>query len=221
MSPTLLQLLMAGEYLCPVSHPNEFNALDASDELCERVSQWLSQMDMRLARVGADGAFFMAPAKFTDAVTSRIRAELREFRDTYGPAVRMLDFIRQAKGENATCSPGERIQLVELETAVTASTTLNAQLRTLLELIFAGNPRNSDRENLQKLMEHLRKDGYAIVADRASDTYQLTGKVEQLYAALSFLDDNKAIEEQDVADQLELVDDAGPDTTQRDLGVEA
>lgn len=218
MSPTLLQLLMAGEYLCPVSHPDEFNALDMSDDLCERVNDWLSQMDMRLARVGTEGAFFMAPAKFTDAVIKGIRADLRDFRDTYGPAVRMLDFIRQAKAENATCSPGERIQLVELEAAVTASTTLTAQLRNLLEVVFAGNPRNTDRENLQKLMEHLRKEGYVIVADRVSDTYQVTGKVEQLYAALSFLDDNKAIEEQDIDDQLELGDEAGLDAAQQNLG---
>lgn len=208
MSPSLLQLLMAGEYLCPVRYPDEFNSLSNSAEEVEHVNRWLGEIDMRLARIGEDGAYFMTPAKYTDKVTSRIRAELREFRDVYGPAVRMLDYIRQAKAENALCSPGERIQLVELESLVNGSTTLSAQLRTLLDVIHNGNPRVSDRENLQRLMEHLSKDGYAILVDKGSDTYQVTGKVEQLYAALSFLDDNKAIEEHDVDDQLELPDDA-------------
>jgi hypothetical protein len=208
MSPQMLELLLAGEYLCPVRYPDEFNALDSSDDLCGRVSDWLGHMDRRLARVGEDGAFFMAPAKFTDKVTSRIRAELRDFRDTYGPAVRMLDFIRQTNPENVMCSLGERIQLVDLESAVNGSTTLGSQLRNLLDVIHGGNARISDRENLHRLMEHLCKDGYVILLDRSTDTYQITGKVEQLYAALSFLDDHKVIEEQDIDDQLELADEA-------------
>ena len=208
MSPDLLQLLMAGEYLCPVRYPDEFNALNNSADQVENVNQWLTDIDMRLARIGDDGAFFMAPAKYTDRITTRIKAELRDFRDVYGPAVRMLDFIRQTKSENALCSPGERIQLVELETLVNGSTTLSAQLRALLDVIHSGNPRVSDRENLQRLMEHLAKDVYVILVDKGSDTYQVTGKVEQLYAALSFLDDNKVIEERDVDDQLELSEDS-------------
>jgi hypothetical protein len=162
---------------------------------------------MRLARVGADGAWFMAPDRVTDSVASKLRAELREFRDRYGPPVRMLDFIRQTNPANRSCSTGERIQLVELETLVNQSTTLMAHLQALVELIKGGNSRFTVRENLRKLMEHLCNDGYMHLADKGTDTYQVTGKIEQLYSVLTFLDENKAIDDFEADDQLELTVD--------------
>lgn len=206
MNANALQLLLAGEYLCPVRYPDEFNAINGSVDEAERVNAWLAPIGMRLARIGADGAFFMTPAAYTDKITTRIKGELREFRDTYGPAVRMLDFIRQVRAENALCSPGERLQLADLETTITGRETLSTQLRSLIDIIHNGNARVSDRENLERLMEHLERDGYVLLVDKSSGTYQVTGKIEQLYAALTFLDENKAIEEDLANDQLDLGD---------------
>ena len=207
MNPNTLHLLLAGEYICEIRYPDAFRGLDSVEDR-EATDAWLRKIGMRLARVGEAGAWFMAPELVTEKVAAKLRAELREFRDTYGPALLMLDFIRQSNGENALCSPGERIQLVTLETQVSASTTLAAQLRELVQnTVLSASMRFSDRENLRKLMEHLAKDGYVILADKATETYQITGKVEQLYAVLTFLDENKAIDEQDVQDQLDLPED--------------
>lgn len=88
-----------------------------------------------------------------------------------------------------------------------ASSNLSADLKALLEIIHNGSPRVSDRENLKRLMDHLTKDGYMIVVDKGCDTYQVTGKIEQLYAALDFLDDNEVIEpDGEQNDQLDLLD---------------
>lgn len=209
MNPSTLQLLLAGEYICEYTHADAFRALESEEER-DAADAWLRKLGMRLARIGEAGAWFMAPELVTDKVATKLRGELREFRDTYGPALLMLDFIRQSNGERALCAPGERIQLVALETQVSTSTTLAAQLRDLvLGTILGGSQRYSDRENLRKLMEHLAKDGYTVLADRATETWQITGKVEQLYAVLTFLDENKVIAEEDVQDQLELPDEGG------------
>jgi hypothetical protein len=209
MNPNTLQLLLAGEYICEFKHPDAFRSLDSPEDR-DAADAWLRKLGMRLARIGEAGAWFIAPEHVNDKVTAKLRGELREFRDTYGPALLMLDFIRQSNGERALCTPGERIQLVGLETQVSTSTTLAAQLRELVQgTILGGSQRFSDRENLRKLMEHLAKDGYTVLADRATETWQITGKVEQLYAVLTFLDENKVIADDDVQDQLELPDEGG------------
>jgi hypothetical protein len=209
VNPQTLELLLKGEYVCEYAFPDAWRSLENVADR-EAVNAWLGRLGMRLARVGDTGAFFMAPETVTEKVSTRLRAELRDFRDTYGPALKMLDFIRQSNGEMALCAPGERIQLVGLEGQVTNSTTLAAQLQDLVQTtIHAASTRFTVRENLRKLMDHLASDGYAILADRATETYQVTGKVEQLYAVLTFLDENKVIDDQEVHDQLELGDETG------------
>jgi hypothetical protein len=209
MNPQTLQLLLAGEYICEYRYQDAHRSLDSVNER-EAVNGWLRGLGMRLARVGESGAWFMAPEVVSEKVQGKLRAELREFRDTYGPALLMLDFIRQVNGEHALCSPGERIQLVTLESQVATSTTLAAQLRDLVQnTILAASARFTDRENLRKLMDHLARDGYVVLASRETETYQVTGKVEQLYSVLTFLDENKVIEDQDVHDQLDLGDEPG------------
>jgi hypothetical protein len=205
MNASVLQLLLAGEYLCNVRYPNEYKALEP-EAARDQVNAWLRHINMRLARIGASGAWFMTADMVTDRIATKFKGEMRDFRDVYGPAVRMLDFIRQTNPENPHCSPGERIQLVELEQLVYGSTTLSAQLRALIDVIHNGNSRVTDRENLRRLLEHLRKDGYVQLVDAGTESYVVTGKIEQLYAVLTFLDENKAIEEGDADDQLDLTD---------------
>jgi hypothetical protein len=203
---------MAGEYICPVCYPNEYGALE-SESARDEVDAWLLNLNMRLARVGDDGAWFMSHSAITDRAITFVKGELLKFRDEYGPAVLMLDFIRQAKAENAQCVPGERIQLVELEMLVNGSTTLSAQLRSLVDVIHSGGARLSDRENLRRLMDHLAKDGYTMLIDKGTDAYRVTGKVEQLYCVLAYLDDNKLIDESGPDDQLDLVDSIPSDSS--------
>ncbi|WP_218383374.1 hypothetical protein [Acidovorax sp. sic0104] len=185
-------------------YPNEFEILQ--DELQqEQIDGWLAGINMRLARLNETGAFFMAPLVVTSDDHARLRRELLDFRDVYGPAIVMLDLIRQADSLGITLSPGEYIPLYELEQAVVNQGTLEMLLRTKLAVINEGNPRNSVRENLRRLLMHLAKDGYVFLASKETETYRVTGKIEQLYAVLQFLSENRVIPDTDV-DESEIED---------------
>lgn len=202
MSPNLLKLLMSGEYICPIRYRNEYELLDVEAEQ-EAVDGWLRHLGMRLARVNDAGAFFMAPSTIGPKETTQVRAELVKFRDEFGPAVRLLDFIRQVKAENSLMSPGEYIQLVELDMAVAESSSLEAQLKTLQSVIHNSAQRLSRRESLKRLVEHLCKDGYLVLVSKDTETYQVSGKIEQMYAVLSFLDENQVIPNDEIDDQID------------------
>lgn len=218
MNASALKLLLAGEYVCSVRYRDEFDSLKDEDEQ-EEVNRWLEKLNFRLARIGDGGAFFMAPAYVGQKEITQVKNELLRFRDEYGPAVLLLDFIRQTDAGRVFLSPGEYIALYELEAAVSQSTMLEAQLKGLLGVISNAAQRNTNHENLRRLLEHLVKDGYAILANKDSGTYQITGKIEQLYAVLQFLDENKVIpdaevDDRDAEDSTDLVDAAqadGPD----------
>jgi hypothetical protein len=199
MNAGVLRLLWEGAYICPVRHPLEYEILaDPSEQ--EEVGAWLLHANLRLARLGEEGAFYMAPDVIGAADVTRIKGELAKFRDTYGPAVLLLDFIRQSDVGTRLLVPGEYIILYELEKAVSQSSVLETQLKSLIGVISNAAQRNSNHENLRRLLEHLLRDGYVVVANKDTGAYQVTGKIDQLYAVLQFLDENKVVPDQEVDD---------------------
>lgn len=214
MNSMCTRLLLAGEYICAVRYRQAFEILQDQGEQDE-INAWLGALNMRLARVREDGAFFMAPLVVSVDDQAKLRRELLAFRDVYGPAVQLLDFIRQADSLGLQLSPGELIPLYELEKAVLNSGTLEILLRSRLSVIHEGNARNTVRENLRRLLMHLAKDGYLHLASKETEMYQVTGKIDQLYVVLDYLSNSGVakstdVDESEVADP-DLVDQAGFD----------
>lgn len=206
MNAKVLKILLAGEYICPVRYRSEFELLkDVSEQ--EEVNTWLLALGMRLGRIGDEGAFFLSHDYIGPKEITQVKNELLKFRDEYGPAVLLLDFIRQTDLSRVQLSPGEYIALYELEAAVSQSSTLETHLKGLVNYISHAAMRNTNHENLRKLLDHLTKDGYMVLVNKDSGTYQVTGKIEQLYAVLQFLDDNKVIPDTEVDDHSDFDDD--------------
>jgi len=162
---------------------------------------------MRLARLGDEGAYFLAYDYIGPKEITQVKNELLKFRDEYGPAVLLLDFIRQADAGRVQLSPGEYIVLYQLEAAVSQSSMLETQLKSLLSVITNAAMRNTNHENLRRLLDHLARDGYVVLANKDTGAYQVTGKIEQLYAVLQFLDENKVVPDTEVDDREEVQDD--------------
>ena len=206
MNAKVLKLLLAGEYICPVRYRTEFELLaDATER--EEVDSWLLSLGMRLARLGDEGAFFLAYDYIGPKEITQVKNELLKFRDEYGPAVLLLDFIRQADAGRVQLSPGEYLVLYQLEAAVSQSSMLETQLKGLLSVITNAAMRNTNHENLRRLLDHLARDGYVVLANKDTGAYQVTGKVEQLYSVLQFLDENKVVADTEVDDREEVQDD--------------
>jgi hypothetical protein len=202
----VLRLLLAGEYLCPIRYNPEFELLQDDAER-EEVDTWLQHLGMRTARLGDEGAFFLAFDRIGPKQVTQVKNELLKFRDEYGPAVMMLDLIRQSETSRVQLTPGEYIMLYQLEEAVAQSSTLESQLKGLLGVITNAATRNTNHENLRRMMDHLSKDGYVVLANKDTGAYQVTGKIEQLYAVLRFLDENKVIPDTEIDDREDVEDD--------------
>jgi hypothetical protein len=207
MRSQTLRCLLDGNYICEYAFPQEYVYL-TSDNNETFVNEWLSAIDMRLARVGDDGPFFMAPQSLSTDDNARIREEFLRFRDVYGPAIRMLQVIRNAKDE-FSLNPGEYIQHAELVQRINEIAALAEQLRSLVGVIRETDARYTNAELVKRLLEHLRKDGYLVIVDAATEMYRSTGKVMQLTQVLRFLGENAefARTSQDESEAIEVVDD--------------
>lgn len=220
MNARALRLLLEGAYVCNIRYRDEFTALEDSDEQDE-VNDWLAKVNMRLARLGETGAFFMAPAHIGAREVTQVRAELLSFRDKYGPQIQMLDLIRQAGQDNIMLAPGEYIARYSLEEAVSQSTLLEGQLKSLINVISGAAQSNSVLANLQRLLDHLTKDGYLVLVNKDTGTYQVCGKIEQIYSVLQFLSDQGAIPDSEVDDQAPEKDEGDlVDLARGEMGLE-
>ena len=168
-----LRCLLDANYICEIAFAKEYSYLTTENNQ-EFVNEWLSAIDMRLARVADDGPFFMAPVTLSTDDNARIREEFLRFRDVYGPAIRMLQLVRNAKDE-FSLNPGEYIQHAELAQRVNEVGALSEQLRSLVGIIRESDARYTNSELVKKLLEHLRRDGYLVVVDAATEMYRSTG----------------------------------------------
>lgn len=191
MQSQTLNALLAGQFICPIAFEQEFE--DLQDPVTrDEIEQWLAKIDRRLARIGEEGAFFVAPMQIMAQHTTKVREDLKDFRDTYGPMVSMLNLIRVSK-EGFTCSPGDFVQLAEIERGINESPTLEMQLRALVGVIDGSSLKNTNRDFLKRMLEHLKRAGYLVISNPQNETYRVTGKIDHLHAVLDFIAEQKPV----------------------------
>ena len=187
MKPETLNTLLSGHFVCQYAFPEAYADLSEPGEL-ERVDHWLQSLDRRLARLGDDGAFFVAPLQVhTNEQVTKVKADLSRFRDVYGLLVEMLNLVRLTK-EGFRGVPGDYVQLADVLVKVNEDTTLVSRLRELR--IPGTDSRLSNNELLRKMLEKLRSDGYLVVSNPSTETYQITGKVDHLHTVMQYLVEN-------------------------------
>ena len=146
----------------------------------------------RPARLGEGGAFFVAPMQIMAPHIAKVRDDLKAFRDTYGPMVSMLNLIRISK-EGFTCSPGDFVQLAEIERGINESSTLEMQLRALVGVISGSSLKNTNRDFLKRMLEHLKSAGYLVISNPQNETYRVTGRIDHLHAVLEFIAEQQPV----------------------------
>lgn len=216
MKNSVRQLLLGGAYICPHAHPQDYEALQDPSTRAE-VNLWLGGIDKRLARVFEDdGAFFMAPLTLGSSDLAKVKEDLVRFRDVYGPTILVLNLIRQTDLDNPAFQAGDLVQVAQLETAVSASLSLENQIRSLFGVVKGLVRETSNRVILKRLMEYLREEGVAILVNAKTDVYRLTGKVDQIHQVLEFISEHEPViqdtlldQTEDDADQSDLLSDEG------------
>lgn len=184
MKPETLSTLLAGHFVCQYAFPDAYADLTETGH-ADAVNQWLGSLDRRLARLGDDGAFFVAPmGVHTSEHIAKVKGDLARFRETYGLLTEMLNLVRMAK-EGFRGVPGDYVQLADLVLLVNEDSTLVARLRELR--IPGADARMSNHEVLRRMLEKLKVEGYLVLTNPSTEMYQLTGRVDHLHAVLRYL----------------------------------
>lgn len=203
-----LEALLAGQFICSIAFPLEYEDLQ-DEQVREAVSRWLAPLERRLARVNANGAFYMAPELIGTDEVRQVREEMRAYRDIYAPAFMALDLIRQADPDSVALEPGEYVQASRLETALGINPALEMQLNSLSGSIRRFVLKNSMRDRIDAVLDHLTAEGFLVRVEKDRANYRFTGRVEHLWAIAEFIEQNEPIAKEIDTDnaQEDLADD--------------
>lgn len=198
---TTLRLLLAGQYICPIAFPVEHRVLESAEGFAA-AEEWLSKIEMRIARLGESGAFFMAPEYPDEVSEERIRREFQQFRDVYGPVTSVLDVIRRAGGDHQQIAPGSLIELARLEIAIRENPALLNDLRAALK---SGKGPETPREALERMAKMLLAERFIVPQKGMPDGYYMTGKIDKVMLVIDYLQAHVPEVFETVDDQIEEV----------------
>lgn len=197
-----LKRLAEGEFVCSVRFQDEYEAL-SSPEGKRKATEWLEAIGYRLARLGEDGAFFMAYDFLDQDAKARVREELRSLRDKLQPVVSFLETLRQAQSRGAQLQPGDDIVHSEIMEAVRHSALVERRLGEMRD-VHGSRASESANDRLGRILELLEQEGYLSLKNQNFKTYRVTGKITYLYQLLAFMAEHlPEMAESSVSDQME------------------
>jgi len=183
-----LKLLAQGAFICSVRFPEEYECLESPDDR-KAAEQWLEAIGYRLARLGEDGAFFMAHSVVTNEMRAKFRDELKVVRKRLEPYVSFLETLRQAQSRNPQVHAGDMVWESEICEAVRGSALLERRLTDIKELRGA-QVVDSTNDRVRRMLQQLEQDGYLKETNKVNKGYTVTGKVNYLYQLLAFIGDH-------------------------------
>ncbi|OUM00714.1 condensin complex protein MksE [Variovorax sp. JS1663] len=197
-----LKALLAGEFICPVAHPDGYDLL-IEEEHRTVVEAWVAQLGLRLVRLSDEGAFFLAPEVPDADARTAVRESLRNVRANLSPIVPVLAAIREAQGQDSHLQPGLTLWESELAERVRLTPALEQQV---MDLALPGLRLDaSSNDRVSRMLEYLVKERYAVHVPNDSRGYKLTGKIDFLYAVLEVIAENTdLISDTGVVDQEQM-----------------
>ena len=188
----ILELFRNGKMICPISHPNEFQALE--DGLAPKIDSALAPYGRKL--VQKDDLYYSSYANCDrKADRTAMREQLRIIRDSVAPIIDFITLIIRAEGRNETLRPTDTIKLPDLLKKISDETAYQKDL----DRLSAHKGFNTHKlapnimDRLKKVFEGLHNMGYLSLSNAEAQIYTVTGRIEHFYEVLAFIAEHEDI----------------------------
>lgn len=188
----ILELFRAGNMICPVSYPAEFQALE---------NGLVGQADSALAPFGRkivqkDDLYYSSYVDGNNrADRAAMRDQLKVMRDALGPIINFITLVLRAEGRSQTLCPGDTIKLADLLKKISDEPAYQRELERLSSHkgfnSHKTEPKLTDR--LTKVLEGVQDKGYLSLSNADAQIYTVTGSIEHFYEVLTFITDYEQI----------------------------
>lgn len=184
-------LLIQGEFICQVSHPDEFRFLDDEASL-DKVSRYLAQLGRRIARTPHGAGYYLAFSHIGESERDAIKAHFQDFKGTIGPVVLFFQMVMRATGREDLLMPSAILESNAIMSKIDQDPGLRNELQNVALISRATAADGAYRTMFDKLLTKLRTGGYLSLANAERGLYQVTSKLEYVLDVVRFLQENDA-----------------------------
>lgn len=181
-----LELFRAGNMICPISHPAEFQALESG--LLEQAQSALMPFGRTI--VQKNDLYYSSYLDGNNRQDlSAMREQLRLTRDSIAPIVHFITLVIRTEGRSQTLCPGDVIKLPTLLNSISDEAAYQHELERLSAHKGFGSHKSEPNiaDRLIKVFEGLVKKGYLALSNPEAQIYTVTGSIEHFYEVLAFI----------------------------------
>lgn len=185
-------LLLQGDFICSVSHPDEVRYL-ADEVNQEEVSRYLARIRRRLTKTPHESGFYLAYADIAESDRPSIKAHFQDIKGSLGPVALFFQLVMRATGQEDLMMHGAIIESAAVMSKIDQDAGLRAELQNVAILSGTRAAEGSYRSMFDKLISKLKADGYLVLANAERGLFQVTSKMEYLLDVIRFLQENDPV----------------------------
>ena len=191
MFDRVVQSLLSGQFVCPVSDHEGFSFL-SEPESHKSVNDYIGKIGLHLAGTRYGGAYFAAHNVIGGAERKAAREVFTDIKQTLRPLVSFLDLVMRAMQSDDLLAVGTPIEVNKLMAAIDANPSFRNDLQTLAGQLKV-QADGTDRTRLEKVLRSFQDKGYLLLSNPEREIYQITGKIEFIQEAIEFLMEHDVI----------------------------
>lgn len=185
-------LLLQGEFICAVSHPEEHRFLEDEGKR-EEVARYLSQVSRRIARTPHGSGYYLSFSHVGAGERDAVKAQFQEVKTSLAPVVLFFQMVMRATGREDLLMPGALIESHLIMSKIDQDAGLRNELQNVALISRATGADGAYRSMLDKLFGRLRTGGYLALVNAERGLYQVTAKLEYLLDVMRFIQENDPV----------------------------
>ncbi|GJI93628.1 hypothetical protein RugamoR57_03460 [Duganella caerulea] len=181
-----MPLLLCGEFICEVRHPEAYRFL-AIESNQKDVNAYLTRIGRTLVMTEQSGAWYAAYERVGPDEKRAIKEEFTRIKQKVRFLVDFFVKAMRASGLEVFYSRGDKIEAHALMAAIDGNPGLRAEFQALGNVGRGGATDGKLRGSLDRHLKLLVDEGYLICVNAEREIFQVTGKIEYLTEIVQFL----------------------------------
>ncbi|WP_422102696.1 condensin complex protein MksE [Vreelandella sp.] len=186
----LLERLLAGEFVCPISYESGYRHL-TNEETREEIDTYLRPLNRRLASNEDGSVYFLAWRQLNDSARDQLSRQLGETLNSLLPLLEWLQLVQEALGRDTLAAPGDVLKPAEFSAKCEDNQSLRERLERLATDSFFGSQSDQLDAQVKQVFKRLKEHGYLLQPHSERQVFVVTGKIDYLVDLVRFIRDEE------------------------------
>ncbi|WP_416885658.1 condensin complex protein MksE [Marinospirillum sp.] len=189
---SLVERLLAGEFICAVTDEEAFRRLSEPD-LQEEINHYLQPLNRRLATDSEEQVFYLAWKQLTPTARQQLEQQLNHLYLSLIPVLEWMQLVQEALGRDALLNAGDLLRTSEFLQRCEEHQALRARVQQLANDRFFNSQSEALDQQIKLIFKRMKEQGYLVQPHQERGYFMVTNKVNYLLDMLRFIRDEQQL----------------------------